>query len=214
MPPGRHSAPTTDDLAALAICTGCEAVHLRAPLAVGQTAECVRCGAVLETRKPQAAERSIVAALAMLALTALAAAAPFLTLSEVGLSRSVSLLDAAEALRIGPAPVGAMMFGVVVVLPALRALAHLYVLAPIRLAGRRPPRAAWAFRWACRLRPWAMAEIFLIGTIVSVVKLTGLATVTLGPAFWALGGAVLVLAFENAALCRESVWRMIEGEAP
>jgi paraquat-inducible protein A len=170
-PLDRTRAPA--DLARVSICTDCEAAHVRAPLAQGQTARCLRCGAVLETRKPQAAERAIAAALAMLALTAMAAAAPFLTLSEVGLRQSVSLLDAADTLRIGPAPVGALMFGVVVVLPAVRALAHLYVLAPWRLGFGTPPGAAWAFRWSWRLRPWAMAEIFLIGTIVSLVKLPG-----------------------------------------
>jgi paraquat-inducible protein A len=54
-----------------------------------------------------------------------------------------------------------------------------------------------------------MAEIFLIGAGVSLVKVAGLASVTPGPAFWALGGLVVVIGFENAAFCRESLWSAV-----
>ena len=45
--------------------------------------------------------------------------------------------------------------------------------------------AAFVFRMAEAMQPWAMAEIFIIGTAVALVKIGGLATISLGPAFWA-----------------------------
>ena len=37
------------------------------------------------------------------------------------------------------------------------------------------------------LHSWNMVEVFLIGTLVSVVKISSMATIALGYAFWALG---------------------------
>jgi len=137
--------------------------------------------------------------------------APFLSLSEAGVSRQISLLDATFALSDGIlTPFAALLIGATVALPLGRAAAHIYVLAPIRFGIGAPPGAAEAFRWAENMRPWAMAEIFMIGVGVAMVKIASIASITMGPAMWALGGAVAVLAFENMSLCRETVWRAID----
>lgn len=194
---------------ALVACLSCDLLHRRRALRLGEVARCARCGAVLETRKAGSVDRVIAASLAMVALVALAVSGPFLTLRELGLERTVSLLDAGAALGGGGSPLGLLLLLVIAGLPVARALAHLYVLGPWRLRGRMAPGAAAVFRWSSSMRPWAMAEIFMIGVAVSMVKIAGIATITPGPAFWALGGAVAVLAVENAALCRETVWRLI-----
>jgi paraquat-inducible protein A len=200
------------DPAALMICPACDAVHARARLAVGETARCARCGDVIGARKPQAVDRMLAASLAMLALTACAAFLPFLTLREAGLQRTVSLWDAALALDATLAPLGGLLLLAVLGLPAGRAAAHLWALGPWRLGLGLAPGAAAAFRWSSRLRPWAMAEIFMIGVAVSMVKVAGLAQLDPGPAFYALGGAVAVVGFENAAACRETVWAILSRD--
>ena len=78
-----------------------------------------------------------------------------------------------------------------VVLPALKILAALWVLIPIRL-GRRPWLAARSIRLFDRLRPWAMTEVYLLGVMVAYVKLVDLAQIGLGPALWAFVTLILV----------------------
>lgn len=195
----------------LGICPVCDLVHRRRRLGAGETARCRRCGAVMETRRPGAPDRIIAAALSTLALLSLALWAPLLTLSEGGITQRISLADTGAALSRGYAwPLGALLIALTVAAPLLRAGAFLYALVPVRLGRRAPAQAGAALRLATRLKPWAMAEIFLIGVAVSLVKLAGLATVTPGPAFWALGGLVVVIGFENAAFCRESLWSAVE----
>ena len=81
---------------------------------------------------------------------------------------------------------------------------------PLRL-GRPPARgAATAFRVAAHLRPWAMAEVFLIGVVVALVKIGGMATVDLGPAFWAMAGLVVLVVYEGTALDEWSIWQTLE----
>jgi paraquat-inducible protein A len=42
------------------------------------------------------------------------------------------------------------------------------------------------------------------------VKVAGMATVSLGPAFWALALLVLLVIFEGTSLCEWSLWQTLE----
>jgi paraquat-inducible protein A len=54
-----------------------------------------------------------------------------------------------------------------------------------------------------------MAEIFIIGVAVALVKVAGLATVTLGPAFWAFVLLVIVTVLKDSFMCRVTVWQTL-----
>ena len=98
----------------------------------------------------------------------------------------------------------------IIVLPVLRACALAYTLLPLRLGRAPAPGAEAAFRLAAHLRPWAMAEVFLIGVVVALVKIGGMATVDLGPAFWAMAGLVVLVVYEGTALDEWSIWQILE----
>ena len=90
----------------------------------------------------------------------------------------------------------------VVVLPVARQVLLIWALGPLLfdrplLQGARP-----ALRWAERLRPWAMAEIFMVGVAVALVKLADLATLTMGPAFWSFAVIVVITAIKDTQLGR------------
>jgi len=85
-----------------------------------------------------------------------------------------------------------------------------YTLLPLRLGRPPAPGAAHAFRIAAHLRPWSMAEVFLIGVVVALVKIVGMATVNLGPAFWAMAGLVVLVIYEGTALDEWSIWQTLE----
>ena len=98
----------------------------------------------------------------------------------------------------------------IVGLPALRAVLLVYVLLPMRGEGRPAPQAGAAFRLSELLRPWSMAEIFVIGTSVALVKVAGLATVSLGPAFWAFCALIIVGAASDVFTCAATIWDTLE----
>lgn len=171
---------------------------------------CPRCKTVLRTAHPNALDRVLAFALATPPLMAIALAASFLTLSGGGARQEASVVDAAAAIADADTwPLALAVGALIFVLPVLRAVALAYVLLPIRL-GHEPARhAASAFRLAIELRPWAMAEIFLIGVAVALVKITGLATVEIGPAFWSFAALAALALMEDAALCQRTVWDLI-----
>ena len=60
------------------------------------------------------------------------------------------------------------------------------------------------------LNNWAMVEVFVVGVIVSLVKIAKLATVVLGLSFWAYIACALCLTAAFSGLDRLQVWQAIE----
>lgn len=197
-------------VAGLIACRTCDALWRDDRPAPGERMRCPRCRAVLRTSRPAALDRVLAFALATPPLMAIALTASFLTLSGGGAQQEASVIDAANAVaHANTWPLALAVGALIVALPLLRALALAHVLLPIRL-GRGPARrAARAFRLAVELRPWAMAEIFLIGVAVVLVKVSGLASVSLGLAFWSFVALAALALMEDAALCERSVWDLI-----
>ena len=61
------------------------------------------------------------------------------------------------------------------------------------------------------MQHWVMAEVFIIGVIVSLVKIATMATVTLGLSFWAYAAFSVCFALAVATVDRYQVWEQIEA---
>ncbi len=136
---------------------------------------------------------------------------PFLEISRMGLGNTTSLFGVAMAYSHGiliPLTVAVLML--IVGLPVLRALLLVYTLLPMAEGGRPLRHAAQAFSISERLRPWSMAEIFVIGTAVAMIKVAGLANVSLGPAFWAFCALIVVGAASNVFTSAAAIWDALE----
>lgn len=198
-------------LAALMACPNCDALYRVTQPGAGQRAVCAQCGTVLIAPRRQAGLRIIALSLTVLILVVSAAMFPFLQVSVAGATNSASILDAALAFSSGP-----MIFlslgvaALIVFIPALRVLLLLYVLIPI-VRDRAPARLAKpAFRLTEALRPWSMAEIFAIGCAVALIKISDLAQIGFGPAFWMFAVLVVIVVVQDNFMCRWSVWKSLE----
>ncbi len=136
---------------------------------------------------------------------------PFLEINSQGFSSRSSIIDAILAFSDGlMLPLSFAVAGLIVVLPFLRFAAIVYTLAPMALGSRPWRYAAHAFRMAEALKPWAMAEIFIVGVAVAIVKVAGLAHLSLGPAFWAFVALVLVTVLKDNVMSRVVIWKTLE----
>jgi paraquat-inducible protein A len=200
-------SPPPDQLA----CPTCDMLHAGGPLPPGGRLRCSRCGTVLMTNRAGAIDRALAAAFASVVLIAAAISLPFIELSVLGLHRRASLLDAALAFSDCIAvPLSVALVLLIAVVPLTRAAALAYTLLPLRLGRPPAPGAAHVFRAAAQLRPWAMAEVFLIGVVVALVKIGGIASVAVGPAFWAMAALVLLVVHEGTSFCEWTVWQMLD----
>lgn len=199
--------------AGLTACPRCDALYREVELTPGDKLTCDRCGAVLAQQRAGSFTQLIALSITSVVLMAAAVFFPFLEISRMGFGNATSLFGVALAFSDGfMLPLMIAVLGMVVGLPVLRAILTLYVLVPLAL-GRKPARhAARAFRLSEEMRPWSMAEIFVIGTAVAMVKLAGMATISLGPAFWAFCALIFVSVASRAFTSASTIWDALEDE--
>lgn len=203
-----EAVPHLDDLVA---CPQCDTLHLAQDLPEGSRASCQRCGHVLMSQQRTAVARIIALAMTAFVLMIAAVSFPFLSLNAGGVQNATSVIDAVLAFRDGLAfPLAVATAFFIVLLPLTRLAALIYALGPL-VRERKPHRGArFAFGLAERLRPWSMAEIFIVGVTVALIKVAGMAAVTIGPAFWAFAGVVVITILKDQLICRYSIWEALD----
>lgn len=172
--------------------------------------KCGRCHSVIMRNKKRSAERTIALMVACLILYAVAVSFPFMRMERAGLSNEISVIDAVRVLWENAMPgVALLCAAFIVVFPLARILLLLFVgLSLFHRAETGRPHA-WSFKMAQMLEPWAMAEIFMVGVIVSLVKVGKLANISLGEAFWGMFALIVILGIGASAVCRDTVWQNI-----
>ena len=197
--------------ARLTACKDCDLLHRLGPLREGLTARCRRCGGVLRQTRRNGIERTLALTLAAAVLFAVANAFPFLSFEMKGEVTQTTLLSGVfDLYEQGVPEIAALVGFTAVVAPMLQITLLLYVLLPVHL-DRVPWQMARAFRLLRRVMPWSMMEVFMIGILVAVTKLAGMAEVVPGLAIWAFALLMVVLAGAMASLDPEAVWERLEA---
>jgi paraquat-inducible protein A len=192
-------------------CHDCDAVFTAPDLEEGEKVLCPRCGANLFTRRRNPLQRATALVGASAILFVLANLFPFLTLrsdyreSFMLLSQSVSGLEQADYPSLASA-VGVF----IIAAPVLTIGGLLYLLLPL-LWDRRLPGALMLCRIVNEARQWNMLEVYLVGVLVSLLKLGSLATLTLGLSFWAYVGLILCLTAALASIDQRELWMRLHA---
>ena len=196
------------------VCHDCDALLEPAELHEGEKAICPRCVGVLVARGRDSLQRTAAFAMASAVLFVVANSFPFMTM-RAGFRESQMLLwQSATGLGFqGYASLAAAVWVFIIVAPALLIGGLLYIVVPL-LWGRRLPGAIALCRWVFRARRWDMTEVFLLGVLVSLMKLGNLATLTLGTSFWAFVALIICLTAALASLHPRELWGRIEEARP
>lgn len=206
---------TSEDLDHLIVCPGCDFVHQREHICDGEVGACKRCSLEFVFPAPKRYDHTIAYALATIPLMIGSVSLPFLSMSRAGLSNQANLIEISLAFNDASfVLVGALFVAFVIVVPVLRALSLIYALWPL-WRGKKPlPFAQKIFALSETLSPWGMAEIFLVGTGVSLIKVTQLARVEYEIAFWIFIALVLNLVMMNLTLHRKDIRAQLREVAP
>ncbi len=150
-----------------------------------------------------------VAALAMLMTAVLL---PFIGFEVRGIGNAIGLTQTASALvRHGAPLVGAIVLLGVVLLPGVYLLA--FIVLHMRLARERRAHVDLTLaRVIAAIGPWIMADVFVVGVLVSLTKIAGMARLDIGPAFWAYCVFVVLLLKTRLALDGDWLWFRLAGE--
>jgi paraquat-inducible protein A len=116
-----------------------------------------------------------------------------------------------------------LVFVTTIVAPAFELAAMVYLASGVLrmdlgLSDGMPPWTPRVLRAVQRIRPWGMLEVFMLGALVSIVKLGQMASVVVGPALYSIGALILVLAAMNSSFDPRDVWTRLpvapEGPEP
>jgi paraquat-inducible protein A len=188
----------------------------------GHHFECRRCGSPLGLARHADFDLPLALALAGLVAFAVAHLNPVLTIDLQGQVRAATLWEAAWVLYDESAwfLCGTVLF-TTLLNPLLALCATCYVLLPLR-SGQPPPGADVVLRAMQAVRPWVMVEVFMLGVMVAMTKLSSLASVTPGLGLWGFGALMLLVAASASTFDHEHAWAavaaarrsaVVEGEA-
>lgn len=196
----------------LRACHECDLLLALPPLRGGDRADCPRCGHILVRRHHHPAQRSLALALSALLALLLSVSFPFVGFEARGVGNNMQVTETASSLINFNEPlVGLLVLLTIAVLPACYLLAVIWL--QIGLLCQRPLAHSRSIaRALAYMVPWMMADVFVIGALVSLIKVAGLADVSLGLAFWAFCGFALLLLLTNHSLDRDWMWFSLAGE--
>jgi paraquat-inducible protein A len=194
-------------------CHECDLVHDIPPMPARAAACCVRCGSVLFRAKANSIDRTLAWTTAGLVLYVVAVTFPFLAMRSGSISNQTGLLTGIHQLyNQGIIPLATLVLLTCVLMPLIQMLALLYIFIPLKL-NFRVKFAIPVFRLFKHIKPWSMMEIYMLGILVSIVKLGKMATVIPGLAVIAFGLLIFVLNFALSAVDAHLVWERLGGES-
>ena len=186
-----------------------ELVHISDPYREGRF-KCPNCGHLLFRHKEGMVEKMFAYALAALVLFIVTNYFPFLSFhvagntSHANFFTSILYLFEEQEWLLG---VAIMMTTLVV--PLIRISLYLMLFGPLYF-GYLPPYATVILKVLNHSLPWGMLDVFLVGVLVSMVKLVKMGTIIPGESLWAFLALVFTIAAMQVAYNPHMVWELIE----
>ena len=202
---------------AMIACPDCDALQTEPKrLPRGASASCWRCQASLVRDGGKSIDHTFALTITGCVLFMIANAFPLVSLEAQGNLATTTLIGAVAHLWNQDLPaVALLVLATTILAPAFDLLAMLFLLVAVRRhdagdAEAMPAAAPWLLRVLQVVRPWGMLEVFMLGALVSVVKLGSMAVVVPGIALYSFGALILVLAAATSSFNPRDVWARIE----
>ncbi len=197
-------------MSSVIVCPSCDLAHQASQAPAPQASRCARCRAPLQRPENGSIDAAIALAVCGLVFFSLSNAYPLVTIQANGTTRATTLLGAAAAFYSqGHAGLAALVFITTVAGPLLQITGLLYLLIPLR-RDREAPGQNTVFRLLAQVRPWIFIEVFMLGVLVALVRLSAYARVIPGVALWSCGLLMFTLAALTSRTTPGQFWHWVE----
>lgn len=197
----------------LIACPYCDTLHRRIPIAKGQKLRCRCCHSVIDSGVADF-RRAFILALTAFILFVIANNFPFITMSLQGEINTISVFSSIKTLFDNDLPfLGALVFIVIIIMPLWYLLAVLWIIISFRF--RFLTRVTRLFlHWMALMAPWNMLEVYLVGVIVTMVKILTMAEIRFESGFWAFCALMVCSILVNASFfLDDAIFTAYEHEA-
>lgn len=192
-------------------CPDCDLLMPKFRPVKGHKTVCPRCGCILLRHCHETFSRSFALSLTGLLLFFPATLMPLLTFKQLGLQESGNiLLTAYEFLKKDYYLVAFIVFIATILFPLVKLTLLAFVSLCLRLK-KYPQPLGKLFRVYTLLEEWAMSEVYLLGIMITIIKMYDSAEIVYDVGFFCFVGMVIITLASSLTVCKESYWSEIEG---
>jgi paraquat-inducible protein A len=173
-------------------------------------ARCPRCNAKLFCNIPDTTDKTLALAFTCLILFVIINIYPFLAMRIEGFVQETHLITGVmELYHQGMPGVALLVLLTILILPLFQILGLIYIYLPMKL-GYLPWKTAWVFRAIRYLQHWGMMEVYMLGILVSMIKLAKMATIIPGFASFAFMVLICMLTATLSGLNPNDIWTRLQ----
>ena len=198
------------DITGLAACPSCDLLYRKISPGRGKKVSCPRCGHKLGVFVQDSIDKTVAMSLTGLLLFIPAMTMPIMTFTVMGLKGSGSVIDAIIALfQQQYFFVGIMVLLVSFLFPLVK-LALLFHVSYSLKMGRYSASLPLVFRAYKHVSEWGMVEVYMLGILVSIIKMFSMAAIQYNIGFFSFTALVLITVTSTVVLDEDLFWKQIE----
>lgn len=191
------------------LCPDCDLVLEKIENQPGTKLVCPRCHATLRSYVVNTVEKTMALSMTGLVLFIPAMFLPLLSFDVIGLESSSNIISSAIAMmRTGFLFTGLAVLLTSILIPLVKLLI-LFVVAFQVQRGRATKNTAIAFRLYKHLDEWGMLEVYMIGILVTIIKMMHMAKIHYDMGFFCFIGLLLVTLTSSTFLDEHYFWKQI-----
>lgn len=201
------------DPAKYLLCPDCDMLLEKVPASHGERLECPRCSCVLMSPSDNSVEKTMALTLSGLILYIPANFLPLITFDAIGMKSTGTIWDSWLGLiHADFIFTGIMVLFTSILIPLAKLLMLLTVTWHIQ-SGCSTRNTAILFRWYHHLDEWGMLEVYMIGILVTIIKMLHMAHVEYDMGFFCFIGLLAATLCSSAAMDRYYFWEQIDMQA-
>ncbi len=195
------------------LCPECDLLLEMSSVEEGEKLLCPRCGAILGAPVKDSVEKVLALTSAGLLIYVPAIFLPLLTFDAAGIESSGSIADSFLALiNTHFYFTGLMVFLTAILIPLVK-LVMLFIVAASLYTGRSSRKTAVLFRLYHHLDEWGMLEVYMIGILVTIIKMLHMAHVNYDVGFYCFIGLLAATLGSAALMDKKLFWDEIDKQA-
>lgn len=200
------------NLSNLTACPDCDLLLEEKTAAPGHKIRCPRCNTLIRSIVDDSVSKALATSLTGLLLYLPAMLLPIMTFSVAGMKGTGNVIDAFVVLiEKGYYFVGAMVLSTSIIFPLVK-LALLFLVSfglTVKRLKRHLP--GW-FRAFDHLSEWGMVEVYMLGILITIIKMHGMAEIHYNFGFLCFSLLVLITAASSVVVDEHAFWKKIENQ--
>ncbi len=206
-----HSLP--DFLAHYTACPDCDLLLHKAKAPAGYSVVCPRCRRIISRSTAASIAKVLALSIAGLLLYLPAMLLPLMTFKSFGFSGSANILESILNFYRNDYYFVALMVLLSAVVMPLILLATIFLLSWQLQRKKYPTYLAGLFRIHLHLEEWAMLEVYLIGILVTIIKMSPTSDIDYHSGIFCFSCLVLITLAISSIVDRDLFWQTIEDQS-